>query len=215
MYDCVITISRQFGSGGRMIGERLAEALDMPYYDRELLTEAAKKAGVDPNVFANVDERAVNSLLYALSMGIYNVGNTFSPISSMPDNDRLYIAQHNIINDIAAKGPCVIIGRCADYVLRNQKNLIRVFVYADMDYRKERVCRLYGIAPEKAESTINKTDKTRANYYNYYTSQKWNNMQNYDLCVNSAKLGEEGSVALIKEYVRMTCEMTAKDRQSI
>lgn len=210
MYDCVITIARQFGSGGRIIGEKLAEALGMPYYDRELLTEAAKKAGVDPNVFSNVDERAVNSLLYALSMGIYSVGNTFSPMSSMPDNDRLYIAQHNIINDLASKGPCVIIGRCGDYVLRERKNLIRVFIYADMEYRKERACRLYDISPDKAESTINKTDKTRANYYNFYTSQKWGNMQNYDLCINSAKLGEAGSIEVIKEYVRRFCEENTK-----
>ncbi len=203
MKNCVITIARQFGSGGRKIGEKLAKELDIPSYDRELITKAVKDSGVNPNVFANVDERAVNSLLYALSMGIYNIGNTFSPINTMPDNDRLYIAQHKVINDIANEGPCVIIGRCGDYILKDRPNIVRVFIYADMEYRRERVCDTYEIEPHEAESTINKTDKTRANYYSFYTSQKWGDPKNYDLCLNSASLGEDGCVEMIKKYLEI------------
>ncbi|MDD5923679.1 MAG: cytidylate kinase-like family protein [Clostridia bacterium] len=209
MKNCVITIARQFGSGGRMIGEKLAKDLDIPSYDRELITKAVKDSGVNPNVFANVDERAVNSLLYALSMGIYNIGNTFSPINTMPDNDRLYIAQHKVINNIANEGPCVIIGRCGDYILKDRPNILKVFIYADMEYRKKRVCEMYGIEPHEAETTINKTDKTRANYYSFYTSQKWGDPKNYDLCLNSSSLGEDGCVEMIKKYLevkRCLCE---------
>ncbi len=201
--NSVITIGRKFGSGGRLIGQKLAESLQIPFYDKELVTLAAKEAGMDENVFSNIDERAVNSLMYALSMGIYNMGNTFSPLGSMPDNDRLYIAQHKIIADIAKKGSCVIVGRCADYILKDAKNCINVFIYAPLKDRIKRACEIYKLPPETAEETVKKTDKTRANYYNFYTARKWGNTENYDLCIDSSKLGIDGSVELIKKYVEL------------
>ena len=199
----IITIAREFGSGGRLIGKKLADELEIAFYDRELITLAAKEAGVDPSVFNNVDERAVNSLLYALSMGMYNMGNTFSPLNSMPENDRLYIAQHKVINEIAQKGPCVIVGRCADYILRERHDCIRVFIHAPLEARIKRATSIYEIPNEKANETVKKTDKTRANYYSFYTSQRWGETSNYDLCIDSTKLTIEQNARLIKNFVEL------------
>ena len=130
----IITIGRQFGSGGRELGKAVADKLGIKYYDKELISLAAKESGYNPEIFENVDERATNSLLYSLSMGIYNLGNGYAPMRDMPVNDQLYLLQHKIIRELAAE-PCVIVGRCADYILRNNKNLLRIFVYANLKDR--------------------------------------------------------------------------------
>lgn len=197
----VITISRQFGSGGRAIGQKLAEKLGIPFYDKELISLAAKESGTSPEVFQNIDETATNSLLYSISMGMYSFGNGTLAMGDLPVNDKLYMLQHQIIKDLALKGPCVIVGRCADYVLKDNPHCINVFIHADMEYRKKRAVVVHNIEERKAEHIINKTDKTRANYYSFYTGQKWGMPQNYDLCVNSAKLSDDQVVDLICAYV--------------
>ena len=197
----VITIGRQFGSGGRAIGEKLAKKLDIPFYDKELISLAAKESGTDPDVFKNIDETATNSLLYSISMGLYSFGNGALAMGDLPMNDKLYLLQHQIIKDIATKGPCVFVGRCADYVLKDHPHHLNVFIYADMEYRKKRAISTHNIEEKRAEHIINKTDKTRANYYSFYTGQKWGMPQNYDLCINSAKLTDDEIVELICSYV--------------
>lgn len=199
----IITIGRQFGSGGREIGEALAKKLGIPYYDKELISIAAKESGMDTEVFNNVDERATNSLLYSLSMGLYSFGSGFSGSSDLPVNDRLYILQHQIIKKLADEGPCVIVGRCADYVLKDRDDCINIFVHANMDYRKERAIRIHDVKKNKAEQIINKTDKVRANYYGFYSGQKWGLAQNYDLSIDSSKITTEQAVALIESYIKL------------
>ncbi|MCR5653430.1 MAG: cytidylate kinase-like family protein [Ruminococcus sp.] len=198
----IITIARQFGSGGREIGEELAKALGVKCYDKELISLAAKESGTDPEVFNNVDEKATNSLLYSLSLGLYSFGSNFSA-DRLPVNDKLYLLQHKIIKQIASEGPCVIVGRCADYVLRD-KNIVKLFICADMDYRIERAVRVKGVKKDKAAQVINKTDKSRANYYNFYSGMKWGKPENYDLCVNRSRLTAEQAVDAIMGYLRAT-----------
>ena len=197
----IITIGRQFGSGGRAVGEKLAKKLDISFYDKELISLAAKESGISPEVFDNVDEKAANSLLYSLSMGLYNFGSGFSAMGDLPVNDKLYLLQHQIIKDIAEKENCVFVGRCADYVLRDNPNCVNIFIYADMEYRKREAVKKHGIDANRAEHIITKTDKSRANYYSFYSGQKWGMAENYDLCINSAKLDEDCIVELIISYI--------------
>lgn len=197
----IITVARQFGSGGRDIAKALAEKLGVKFYDKELISLAAKESGMSPEVFEKVDEQATNSLLYSLSMGLYNFGNGFSAMGDLPVNDKLYIIQHKMIKRIADEGPCVILGRCADYILKDRKNVINIFINADMQYRKAHAIEFHHIDKRRAEQIINKTDKNRANYYSFYSGQKWGQAQNYDLCINSGRMSQEDAVNLITTYV--------------
>lgn len=198
----IITIGRQFGSGGRSIGQKIAEKLNIHFYDKELISIAAKESGTDPEIFKDVDEKAANSLLYSLSTGMYGFGSGFSAMGDLPVNDKLYLLQHKIIKEIAEKESCVIVGRCADYVLRENPNCVNIFIYADMAFRKEQSVKKHGIDEARAEHIINKTDKSRANYYSFYSGQKWGMAENYDLCINSSKLSEDKIVDLIIDYIK-------------
>lgn len=197
----VITIGRQFGSGGRSIGEKLAKKLGISFYDKELISLAAKDSGMNPEVFDTVDEKATNSLLYSLSMGMYNFGSGFSVMGDLPINDQLYLLQHKIIKEIAEKENCVIVGRCADFVLHDRTDCVNVFIYADMEFRKREAIKRHGIDEARAEHIITKTDKSRANYYSFYSGQKWGMAENYDLCINASKLSEDSIVDLIISYI--------------
>nr|WP_316614590.1 cytidylate kinase-like family protein [uncultured Ruminococcus sp.] len=203
MNQYVITIGRQFGSGGRSIAEKLSKKLGVKFYDKELISIAAKESGISPEVFEGVDEKAANSLLYSLSMGMYSFGSGFPTMGDLPVNDKLYLLQHKIIKEIAEKENCVIVGRCADYVLRDNPKCVSIFIYADMAYRKEQSIKKHGIDPAHAEHIINKTDKNRANYYSFYSGQKWGQAENFDLCIDSSKLDEDKIVELIAEYIKM------------
>lgn len=198
----IITIGRQFGSGGRSIGQKIAEKLDIHFYDKELISIAAKESGTDPEIFKDVDEKAANSLLYSLSTGMYGFGSGFSAMGDLPVNDKLYLLQHKIIKKIAENESCVIVGRCADYVLRENPDCVNIFIYADMAFRKEQSVKKHGIDEARAEHIINKTDKSRANYYSFYSGQKWGMAENYDLCINSSKLSEDKIVDLIIDYIK-------------
>ena len=201
--NSVVTISREFGSGGHEIASKLAERLNVGFYDKELIYLAAKKSGVDPSVFEKIDERASNSLLYSLAMGMFNFGQTgFSPDDQISVNDQLYLIQHEIIRKLA-KNPCVIVGRCADYVLKDQPNCISIFIHADFDFRCERVARVRNISKNKTASVVHRADKLRSNYYQFYTEQKWGIPQNYNITVNSSKLSVSQAVDIIAEYVRI------------
>ena len=203
MNQFVITIGRQFGSGGRAIAEKLAQKLGVPFYDKEIISLAAKESGLNPDVFNAVDETAANSLLYSLSMGMYNFGSGISAMGDLPVNDKLYILQHKIIRKIAEEGSCVIVGRCADYILREREDCVKIFFYANMEFRKQESIKKHGIDPARAEHIINKTDKNRANYYSFYSGQKWGMAENYDLCIDSSKLDEDNIVDLIIAYIQM------------
>ncbi|MBQ9674170.1 MAG: cytidylate kinase-like family protein [Ruminococcus sp.] len=199
----IITVARQFGSGGSDIARSLADKLGIKFYDKELISLAAKESGMNPEVFEKIDEKAANSLLYSLSMGLYNFGNGFSAMGDLPVNDKLYIIQHKMIKRLAEEGPCVILGRCADYVLRDYPNVINIYINADMEYRKQHAVKYHKIDAKRAEQIVSRTDKTRANYYSFYSGQKWGQAQNYDLCINSGKMSQDDAVSLIKSYVEL------------
>lgn len=195
----IITISRQYGSGGREIGKKLAEKRNIPFYDKELIAMAAKQSGFSEEAFEKADERATNSLLYSLMMGSYSFGGRVTTFNEMPINDKLYLIQSDIITKAAQEGPCVIVGRCANYILRDFKNTFNVFIYADKLSRMDRAVKCYGIQADKAADFLTKKDKQRANYYNFYTNRRWNDPENYHLMLNSSHFGIEESVELILE----------------
>ena len=195
----IITIARQYGSGGHEIGEKLAERLNIPFYDRELIALAAKKSGYSMDVFEDADEKASNSLLYSMVMGDYVYGGRVSPMGAMPINDRLFMIQAEIITEAANKGSCVIIGRCADYVLREHKNLLRVFIYADKADRVKRTLEK-GEADEKRVSDfITKKDKQRSHYYNFYSNNRWDDMMHYDLALNLSTFSIDEAVEILEK----------------
>ncbi|MBQ9374971.1 MAG: cytidylate kinase-like family protein [Ruminococcus sp.] len=197
----IITISREFGSGGREIGRTLAEQLGIPFYDKELLERASKDSGICKDLFVSHDESYTNSLLYSLVMGAYPVSDDGRINPEMPLNHRIFLAQFETIKKIAEDGPCVIVGRCADYVLKGNENVVNFFVMGNMYEKKKRILARYDIEKNKVEDFIKKTDKRRANYYNYYTDMKWGEAKNYDLCINSSKTGIQGAVDLMKAYI--------------
>lgn len=203
MNKTIITISRQFASGGRQVGERLAKSLDIPFYDKELISLAAKKSGFSEKVFENADRQSTNSLLYSLSTGMYNAIGQFDGANNLPLNDKVFLVQYNVILDLAKQGPCVIVGRCADYILREQAGAIHVFIHSDMKSRIRRAVEEYGMPAERAEAMIQKGDKRRAAYYDFYTGMKWGRVENYDLTVDSDSIGLDNAAKLIEDYVRM------------
>ncbi len=201
--NLVITIGRQYGSGGRHIGEMLAEKLGIPFYNEELITLAAQKSGMAHHVLGEADETATNSLLYTLAMGSSVWGANAGIVYDMPINDKLFVTQSDVIKELADKGPAVFIGRCADYVLHDYPNLIKLFIYAPLEFRMQHIAELHAVTPEKAKDLIIKTDKRRANYYNYYTGQKWGKHENFDIAMNSARLGIDMTADTLYEYVKI------------
>lgn len=199
----IITIARQYGSGGREIGEKVAAALGIPLYDKEIIKDAAAQGDLHVDVIKKSEETAANSLLYTLAMGSNVFGASMAFGYKMPLNDKLFILQSDIIKGYAKEGSCVIIGRCADYVLRDESNILRVFVFGDLDHRKERVMQRHpDVTSAQVVDIINKTDKRRSSYYNFYTGQKWGKFDNYDLTVNSSTLGIDGVVNSIVDIAK-------------
>ena len=198
----IITISRQLASGGRSIGKLLAQRLEIPYYDKELLIKASEESGISLSRFEDADEQPTNSFLYNLSLNPQIFGDRFTDYPTVMNNDRLFIIQSDVIRKIAEKGPCVIVGRLADYVLSENKNLLSVFIYADMDYRAKRLSKSLDIQENKIHGYLSKADKRRGSYYNYYTSRKWREAKNYDLCINAGKLGDEKTAAAIESFIK-------------
>ncbi|MGE4215417.1 MAG: AAA family ATPase [Anaerotignaceae bacterium] len=193
----IITIGRQLGSGGREIGKQLSEKLGIGYYDREIIQKAALESGIAEDIMESYDEKASKSFLYSLVMNstLYT-GNDTKPLEL-----RAYLAQVNAIKRIADSGPCVIVGRGADYILRNYSNLTKVFIVADIDYRIQRVMERRNLSAEKAQVLIQRTDKSRESFYNYHTEQKWSDVRNYDLCINSAKASLSGAIKVIDCFI--------------
>ena len=197
----IVTISREFGSGGREIGKRLADKLNVPFYDKELLEMASKESGIARELFVKNDESYTNSFLYSLVMGTYPVSPDGRLNPELPLNHKIFLAQFETIKKLAEKGPCVIVGRCADYVLKEEPNVIDFFISGNMYDKKKRILERYDIEKPKIEEFIRKTDKRRASYYNYYTDMKWGDARNFDLCINSSKSGIEGAVDLMLAYI--------------
>ena len=201
MANKIYTIGRVFGSGGREVGEKLAAKLGIKLYDKELLQQAAKDSGFCEEIFENHDEKPTNSFLYSLVMDTYSVsGYSAAPFLDMPLNHKVFLAQFETIKKIAEKESCVIVGRCADYALSDNPDCINVFIHADMDIRIKNVSKNLNITENKARDIINKTDKQRASYYNYYTSKKWGDSKSYNLSLDAGKLGTDNCVEMILKF---------------
>ena len=195
----VITIGRQYGSGGRIIGHKLAEALNIPFYDKDLITLSAKESGLHEDVLSTVDEVPANGFMYNLVSGIGS--RVMSPVE-IPLNDKLFILLSQTIKKLAHES-CVIVGRSGNYILRDNPNVLRVFVYADLEDRIKKVCRTENVDENRARDLIKKTDRRRASYSNYYTDLKWGHPEGYDLMLNSSEFGYEKAVQLIEKAIEM------------
>ena len=196
----IITISREFGSGGREIGKKLAAQLGVPFYDKELIEIAARESGLDKELFEEGDERTSKGFHLLGALG-YSLGGPLSTITELTLNDRLYIVQAQVIEQVANEGSCVIVGRCADYVLKDFDHVLNVFIHGEMKDKVERAIHSYEVDERDIEGSIRKIDKRRANYYEYYTDRKWGRAENYDIAINSSTFGIDGSVEIIKELV--------------
>ena len=201
--DTIITIGREFGSGGREIGELIADHYRIKCYDKDLLARVARESGFCQEMLENHDERPTNSFMYNLVMDTYSFGYNSSSFVDMPISHKVFLAQFDTIKKIASEGPCVIVGRCADYALSDLPNVINVFIQADEATKIKRIRQRFAdiASDEKARDMMNRKDKQRQSYYNYYSSKKWGRVDSYDLTVNSSKLGIEGTANFIIQFV--------------
>lgn len=198
MKNYVITIGRQYGCGAREIGSKLAQRLNIPYYDKEIIKRAAKDSGFDESVFCLYDERATRSYLYNLS------ADGFATISGsgITLEDQVFQFQFDTIRKVAEEGSCIIVGRCADYILRDNPNILSVFLHADDDYKLKRIVEEYGIDRKSAVKDMKSIDKKRMRFHNFYSDEKWGDAKTYDLTINVSKLGVDQTVDLIETYIK-------------
>jgi cytidylate kinase len=208
----VITIGREYGSAGRQIGQGIARYFGIKCYDKELLEHAASESGICKEVFENHDEKPTNSFLYSLVMDTYSFGysSAGAGFAEMPMNHKVFLAQFDAIKKLASEGPCVMVGRCADYALADNKDCFSIFVHADLNWRINRISEKYHKTPKEAKDMITKLDKSRSSYYNYYTNKKWGAAGGYNLCIDSSKFGIDGTIKTIIEAIKIFDESKIK-----
>ena len=201
MSNTIIAISREFGSGGRLIGEKLAAELGLLFYDKSIIQMAAEKSGLSPTFIEQSEENIPNSFLFNLSASAYA---SFKPavLYDAPINDKTFFAQSSVLRDIAAKDSCVIVGRCADYILRDEPGIVRIFIHAPVEERKKRAIEIYGLDSDNVASKLKKIDKSRENYYKYYTGERWGDPKNFDLMLNTGFTGIDDAVDMLKTILR-------------
>ncbi|MCL2202005.1 MAG: cytidylate kinase-like family protein [Oscillospiraceae bacterium] len=197
MEKILLTISREYGSGGRKIGMALAAELGIPYYNDEIRTLTAQKSGLSEDFIAKSAENLPNTFLHNLNYSAYSSYDSIS-FYDIPVTDKLFLAQSEVIKELAAGGSCIIVGRCADFVLRDEPGLVKVFIWGETEDRVRYAVENYELSPEKAADRLKKIDKSRTNYYKYYTNRQWENINNFDLVINSSFTGIDGAVAIIK-----------------
>lgn len=197
----IVTIGRQFGSGGRTVGKKLAEQLGIAYYDKELINLASKESGICGEFFEKADERNSGSLLKALAMG-FTMNNAIFQSNDYLSNESLFQIQSDVIRKVAAEGSCVLVGRCADYILREDPHCINIFVSASWPDRIRRAMEYNQVSQKEAEEFLKKADKSRASYYNYYTDKVWGAAESYDLCINSSLYGIDQTVDFVRSFIK-------------
>lgn len=197
----IITIGRQYGSGGREIGKKVAEKLGIPYFDKELLARVAKESGFCEEMIKNHDERPTNSFLYNVVMDTYSFGYNTAFVD-MPMSQKVFLAQFDTVKKIANEGSCVIVGRCADYALSDYPNCLNLFIYGKEEAKAQRISERQNVTFSQAKDMCVKRDKQRQSYYNYYSNKKWGRADSYDLCIDSGKLGIDGTVDFIIGFVK-------------
>lgn len=203
--NLVITIGREFGSGGREIARKVAEKLGVKMYDKELIALIAKNSGMSEDVLHEVDETAVNSFLYALSSGAFAGAPIIGGTSNLPITDKAFINCSQIIKELAEKESCVIVGRCAESILKDRENILTVFIHADLSQRINRICEHENISREDAATVIKRADKKRASYHNYYSETRWGARSAYDICINS-RVGTEVAADIIVKAANAICK---------
>lgn len=197
----VITIGREYGSGGKELGEKLAAKLGIKFYDKELVDMASEKSEIHSSILHKADEQASRSLLYSIATGIDT--RFFTPSYELPINDKLFIEQANVIKEIAKEEDCVIVGRCADYILESAGiPSIDLFIYASIDSKIARISKLYELTPQKAKDKIKKVEKSRKTYYNYYSNKEWGELANYDLCINTSNMSIDKAVDVAYNFIK-------------
>jgi cytidylate kinase len=200
MNNFIISIGRQLGSGGKEIAEKLGERLNIKVYDKALLEVAAKESGLDTTVFETADEQEHNSFFSGL-FSIHGSMGDYMPTGSCIENDKLFEIQSETIRGLAERESCIIVGRCAEYVLRDHPGMVSVFITANNEDRIRRVMKTDNLEREKAIDFIEKGDKRRRSYHDYYATTQWGEARCYDICINSSKLGIEGAVDLLQAYI--------------
>lgn len=200
MEKVIVTIGRQFGSGGRTIGKKLAERLGIAYYDKELINLASKESGICGEFFEKADEKTSGSLLKALAMG-FTMNNAIFQSNDYLSNESLFRIQSDVIRKVAAEGSCILVGRCADYILREEQHCFNIFISASMEDRIRRAKEYNHTDEKEAAELIRKADKSRASYYNYYTDKIWGAAESYDLCINSSCHGVDKTVDFILAFI--------------
>ncbi len=200
MSNLIVSIGRQFGSGGAEIGKKLAEKLGIEFYDKELIKRASKESGISEKMFEKSDEKPINSFMYSIvthgfpaySAPVYN-NNVFT-------NDKIFALQAESIRKIAKEHSAVIIGRCADDILRDHDNLIRIFIYGNVESRIKRISEKYKLSEKEAQEMIRRIDKSRSSYYEFFANKKWGDINSYDICIDSSERIDE-TVEILKYYV--------------
>lgn len=198
----VITIGREYGSGGKYIGEQLAKELNFKFYDKEILERLSKQENIDIELLKKADESNKNTFWYTLAMASMSFSGSVNSLTELPMSDKYFIETSKLIEEIAKEDNCVIIGRCSNIILKDNPNVMNVFVYAsDEKFKIDRKVEFAGMDEKKAIKMMQKQDKERATYYHYYTNEKWGARSGYDLLVDTSKIGVEGTIQLLKQYV--------------
>lgn len=205
--NIVITVAREYGSGGRTVARMIADMLGFHYYDSEILRLASDESGINEALFAKADETVKRSIFDKLANKKFKDKWASPESSKFTSNDNLFKFQSKIIEQLATKGNCVIVGRCADYVLRDRKNVIKVFVHAPLEDKIDRILDLSPLSEDEAKNQIKEIDKHRAEYYEYYTGNKWDCAANYDICINTGKLSFDECCELIMNYIKIRAEI--------
>ena len=209
----ILTFARQFGSGGHEVAEKVAKLLNIGFYDKELIAIAAKESGLSEHLFDGLEEKPTNSLLYSLVMGLQSGSSTYCRYGDVTGSDNIFRIQSQVIRSIAEKESCVIVGRCSDYVLRNEENRVSVFVRAGIDFRTERIMKSCDMKEKSALDYILKTDKRRSSFYNFYTNRIWGSVDNYDISVNTERVDTDGAAQVIVDYVKQIKHPNPKESE--
>ena len=209
MNNLIISIGRQFGSGGKEIGKKLAKELSIKCFDKEIIKLASKESGIREEMFEVADEKPVNSFLYSIVAHGFPAYTPSIPVNGVLTNDKIFALQANTIRKISEEMSAVIIGRCADDILRDHEKLVKIFIYQDKEKRVKRISEIYNLSEKESYEMIRRMDKSRSSYYEFFTSKRWGDVSNYDLCIDSS-VGIDNAVKIIKEFINIKFNKSEK-----
>jgi cytidylate kinase len=197
----IVTVSREAYCGGDELAKMLADKAGFKFYDREIISLASQKSGIHEEHFESVEKKPTNSILYSVVMGMYSSRGAYVKLDDVLTDDKIYKVQADIIRDMAAQGNCVFVGRCSDYILRNNEKCFNIFLRGDLDDRVKRAMNEQNASEAEAKKIVSRADKKRRSYYNYYTNREWGNINNYDIALNLSKISEKDAVDVILNYL--------------